>query len=169
MLTGLEPSTFHWRSSVDWQRFWGAMSIVAGIISGNRQEVKLADAHAVAETAKANTEAIRTQNLDLALKLEGERIKRLELEASLAPRRLSQPIAEQLTNELKRVAEPKAIKIVSMMTDPESLEFAGQFEQVFRDAGWDVEVSHAVVGGVAHGGSLQFDPEKVESAYLRLP
>jgi hypothetical protein len=70
----------------------------------------------------------------LNLQIETLRNKNLELETKIAPRRLTGSQKETLTKFL--LDEPGTVAIVSTIQDPESSDFADDFNSAIRDAHW---------------------------------
>jgi len=96
-------------------------------------------ADATIEAGKANERGkeLENQNLKLAIKLEEEKEKRLEIEGKLAPRFLtSRQRADMLASLRAHVGN--RITIV-MLGDAEALSYAIQIDGVFNDAQWNVQ------------------------------
>jgi hypothetical protein len=118
-----------WKSFFEWSSvvlvagtvIAGAGAVITGRVTNERQKVVLRGLD------KGILEARRD--------LEAERIKRLELEAKIAPRRLS---GDQKSSLVKAFSgDPGAIVVVSSMDDSDSADFADDFESALRSAHWD--------------------------------
>jgi hypothetical protein len=120
----------------------GGLTILAGKISGDRLDAKLAGANATAETAKTNTESLRNENLKLAIDLEAERIKRLEIERTIAPR--DSFLTPERRRELVQVCAnigPEGVDLENLAATAESRDLQAALAEVFKEAGC-LYVSH---------------------------
>jgi hypothetical protein len=146
-----------------------ALSIVT-VITGHRrdtlqqvanrsQEQQIADANARAadaseraarleaatEQMKLAQERLRTESLEIRLRLERERRERLRLEERIGPRSLS---AVQRMTLVAILAEGrgKNVSLRALNSTPESSSFAQQVRDAFVEAGWQAPpVLHATV------------------------
>ncbi|UBT76734.1 hypothetical protein LCH33_000029 [Pseudomonas amygdali] len=107
-------------------------------------EVMTAKANADAASAHVLTASIENQNIRLRTKLEEERVARLLLEARIAPRRLTSEHKDRLVLALQKFQGQK-IKVVSPQ-NTESNEYALDFIDVFKKAGWRVLDSSTSTG-----------------------
>ena len=89
-----------------------------------------------------------------AEKIETLRNENLKLEAKVAPRRLNGTQKESLAKFLEN--DPGAVAIVSSIQDPESSDFADDFESSLRDAHWQTARirNHTEGAGVQYGVSV---------------
>jgi hypothetical protein len=123
-----------------------------------KAEIKKADEKIAALTAQAEslkTEAVKAkegiavaqaQAAEANEKAETERLARVRLEASLAPRHLSAEHRMRLIEQLK--ANPGNILIWCLASNVESCGFAKQIADILTSSGWSVEVIRdAVVMG----------------------
>ena len=93
----------------------------------------------------------RIVNNRQAVEIETLRNKNLELEARVTPRRLTGVQKESLSKFL--ADDPGAVAIVSNPFDPETSDFADDFDSAIRDAKWDTARirNHTDGAGVRYG------------------
>lgn len=118
--------------------FGAVAAIVIGVATYAVVRLQKADAEAAAvefERYKLATEKTISEANARAeeAKLETERLKK-----EVAWRELPPGIAAKLVAELSK--EPGEIAIVWLVGDPESAEYSSHFANVFRNAGWQIEI-----------------------------
>lgn len=113
--------------------------------SKNEVEIAMADekaATAQANAAKANerAESIRKINLELQKRLEAERIERLRLEASIAPRQLSE---QQRTTLVRLLIASQPLQIhFTEIGDQEAGHYGRLILAALEDAGVKIAATH---------------------------
>jgi len=108
-----------------------------------KEEKGVADANARAALAEQHA-------AEANKKAEDERIARLKLEAALAPRRVSSEQERLITSRLLKFKKWQ-ITLFVVTGNPEAADFASDFERVFRNAGFSVNVMDGVISGPARG------------------
>jgi hypothetical protein len=109
------------------------------------------------DAAVANERAAKAEQhaAEANKKAEDERTARLTLEAKIAPRRISSEQEQLIKGQLVRF-KTWQITIFIVSGIPETGDFAGDFEKIFRNAGFAVEMITGIVGGTPRGISATF-------------
>jgi len=99
-------------------------------------------ADATIEAGKANERGkeLENQNLKLAIKLEEEKEKRLEIERKLAPRFLASRQRAAMLWSLRAHANYRIT--ITRLLEAEAGSYADQISDVFKDAKWDVQFQY---------------------------
>ncbi|MDZ4341430.1 MAG: hypothetical protein U1E51_03220 [Candidatus Binatia bacterium] len=100
-----------------------------------------------AATSKERTAVVERGNIELQINLEKERSARLELEAKIAPRRLSESDKKALIAALKPFAGQKCL-ISYSLGSAESDTYSDDFVKVVDAAGWDHNGLNGIFGSV---------------------
>jgi hypothetical protein len=137
----------------------GGLTIWAGKISGDRQELTIARQGVEVET-------LRKGNLELQRTVESEKKERLALEQAMRPRTIEQAQTSQI---LRQYAGVNAI--ISVLPDAECEDFADQMAKLLVDSGWRIvgkEVQDTLIFSSPGVGIHAAPGERTELASIEL-
>lgn len=151
--------------------FTGALITFVGVILlmwGTRVrdqdfEGSMAKLHERAAASEVLSAELKKGNLNLQIDLERERSSRLELEAKLAPRRLTEKQFQILSHDLQGISFP--ISLITIASDSEAKQFALDIKKALLAAGLDFKSGVTVLiagGGIITGVRISGPKEMIE-------
>lgn len=101
-------------------------------------ELQVENAKADAATANENTEALKKENLKLAIQLEQEQQERLKLARRVGPRIITPEEKKFIVSALRSYPNQKITVNLLASHDPEAKSFSEQLINTLKEAGWNV-------------------------------
>ncbi|WP_409259394.1 hypothetical protein [Pseudomonas sp. KCJK9009] len=126
----------------------GVVTYMASTVQSRYNDQAIANANSVsaqarnaAAQAELKTEEVTKANLELSIKLETEKLKRLKIEENLMPRTFSTQVTKAFTSNLKGLDGKPVVIINIAKSEDEVTRLAGSLSDILKDAGAHVVIT----------------------------